>query len=133
MRRLLCIALLLASCAAEPTAGRDEGAPIEAAEPSDDGPQRYDTLEAIARDIGCTDLEDVGTGGNAGLREFGVCMLSPHNLDLYLISDRSWNYLTEDFDAVVGSGWIVVCPTGPRAAGRVHAAIGGKLTTPAEA
>ena len=120
---LIAASLVLASCASDPSTG---GTGAQTSSPS--APSRYETLEAIANDIGCTDLQNVGTGNNAGLREFGVCRLGPHNIDIYLISDPSWNYLAEEFDAVSGPGWIVVCPTGEKAAKLVHAEIGGTLS-----
>ena len=120
---LIAASLVLASCASD-----TEPSGTSPAESPPSAPSRYETLEAIANDIGCTDLQNVGTGNNPGLREFGVCQLGPHNIDIYLISDPSWNYLADEFDAVSGPGWIVVCPTGEKAANLVHAEIGGTLS-----
>lgn len=122
MRTILVAALLLTSCASTPEA-RSTGAPA-----TTKGAWDYESLDEIADAIGCTDLQDVGTGGNAGLRAFGVCHLDGHNLDVYLVSDHSWDHLKQQFHTVSGSGWIVVCPTGARAARLVHREIGGEIS-----
>jgi hypothetical protein len=93
-------------------------------------PRRYETLAEVGRDLDC-EVRDVGTGGNAGLSAFGVCDVGEDNVDIYLTSQRGlWEHIAEDFPSVIGPNWIVVCPTGPPAARRVHAKLGGRLVIP---
>ena len=102
---------------------------------SSEGPlpegRRYASLDEVGDALGCQ-VEDVGTGGNAGLAAFGVCHVAGDNVDVYLTSDRGlWEHLAEQFPSVLGPNWIIVCPTGAEAARRVHARLGGTLEIPA--
>jgi hypothetical protein len=126
-------ALLPASCASDPASPVAAATP--APSPSTDGPRprppRFETLEAAAEAIGCPDVRDVGTGGNPGLRAFGVCNIGRDNIDIYLTSQRSlWENIAEQVPSVLGPGWIIVTPTGEKAARHVQSLVGGELRGP---
>lgn len=94
-------------------------------------PGGFATLEDAAAAFDCTDVRDIGTGGNPGLAAFGVCQIGRHNIDVYLTTDRSaWEHVAEEFPAVLGPNWVIVCPTGVKAARIVHDRIGGELRIP---
>jgi hypothetical protein len=120
----IAVALLLAGC------GGEEAGPPEAA-PSSAAPGAYESLEEIAAAFDCKDVQDVGTGGNAGLAAFGVCHIGRHNIDIYLTSVRTqWEHLAEQFPSVLGPNYVIVCPTGAKAARIVHERLGGELKIP---
>ena len=91
-------------------------------------PARLETLESAFDAIDCTKRDStIGTGGNPGLRDFGVCYVGEHNIDIYLVSDQSWEYILEQFPGVAGPGWVIVTPTGEEAARYVHGKVGGDI------
>lgn len=121
----VCAAVLLSGCSGEPAPERPA-----AATPSP-LPGEYGSLEEIAAAFGCEDVHDVGTGGNPGLTAFGVCHIRRHNIDIYMVSDVGlWEHIAEQFPSVVGESWIIVCPTGAKAARIVHERLGGELRIP---
>lgn len=125
--------LLLASCGGEPAP--PEPAAVSTTLPPNAGPapepRPFETLEEVASAIGCTDLEDLGNGGNTGLRTQGVCYVGVHNVDVYLTSERKpWERIAQQFPSVFGPQWIVVTPTGPDAARYVQGRIGGRVVLP---
>lgn len=137
---IIALAPLLPACAAEsvepPATVATTSPPTSspAAVPTQGPPpqaRRYKTLQEVADAIGCTDLEDLGTGGNAGLRAFGICNLGEHNIDIWLVTDSSWrSQLAADAAIVYGPGWIVTCPTGKEAAREVRRRVGGTVSIP---
>ena len=125
---LFILVALLGACSEAPPlkAERTPGFPRIRVAPEE--PKRYRSLEAIAQEIGCTDLEELGTGNNEGLKDFGVCYFGRHNIDIYLVSRMAlWQDVAQQFTSVKGPGWIVVCPTGDEAALYVQGAIGGEV------
>lgn len=128
---LMALALVAAACGGDDAAA--PAAPSAApGTPSPSGTQAYDTLEELAAAFDCKDVQDVGTGsGNPGLSAFGICHIGRHNIDIYMTSDRgAWEHLAEQFPSVLGPSWIIVCPTGAKAARIVHARLGGELRIP---
>lgn len=133
---ILLTAPLLPACSAETAVPGPEPSPVDTALPSVHGPppkaKPYDSLTEIAAAFDCTKLEDLGNGGNVGLRTQGVCYVGFHNVDIYLTSDREpWERIAEQFPSVFGPQWIVVTPTGEGAARYVQSKIGGRLALPA--
>lgn len=119
---LVVLGLLAGACGGDEAAGP---------QPSPTGPQSFDSLQEAAAAFDCSDVRDVGTGGNAGLKAFGVCHIGRANIDIYLTTDRSlWEHIAEQFPAVLGPNWVIVCPTGPKAARIVHERLGGELKIP---
>ena len=120
-------ALLLVACG-----GDDAGPPSPTpGSASSTGPGGYGSLEEIADAFDCKDVQDVGTGGNAGLAAFGVCHIGRHNIDIYLTTARGqWEHLAAQFPSVLGPNYIIVCPTGAKAARIVHERLGGELRIP---
>lgn len=119
------LVLVAAACG-----GDDAEDPAEPAGPAPGEAQPYGSLDEVGDALGCK-VQDVGTGGNAGLKAFGVCNLGRHNVDIYLTSQRGlWEHLADQFPSVLGPNWIVVCPTGPEAARLVHDELGGTLEIP---
>lgn len=99
--------------------------------PATASPARYETLDEIAAAFDCDDLQDIGTGGNPGLTSFGICRIGVDNFDIYMTSNRGqWEHIADQFPSVLGPDWIVVCPTGPKAARLVHERLGGELRIP---
>lgn len=97
--RWLLIVVLLVSCASEPTSSPRPGETLAT----------FATFQDAAEAIGCTQRKEVGTGGNPGLRAFGICEIDGQNLDIYLIEEGAgWEYLANDFMSVKGPGWIVI-------------------------
>lgn len=120
-------ALTLTSCMGGETAAPEDGTPA----PGASGGLAYDSLEEIAAAFGCEKLQDVGTGGNQGLTAFGICYLGDDNIDIYMTSQRGlWEHLAAQFPSVLGPNWIIVCPTGAKAARLVHERLGGTLKIP---
>lgn len=85
-------------------------------------------MDAIVDALGCSRFDDIGTGGNSGLRAFGTCFLGDANVDIYLTSDGSWDHIVGTFPTVSGPGWIVVCTRGEDDARLVQSLIGGRFT-----
>ena len=127
----LVVALAAAACGGE---GDDRAAApstTPSASPTAVAPGQYDTLQELADAFDCKDLQDVGTGGNAGLVAFGICRIGRHNIDIYLTSQRGlWEHLANQFSSVLGPNFVIVCPTGPKAARIVHERLGGDLRIP---
>ncbi len=120
--------LFTTGCSGEPAPERPA-----AATPSPSIPGEYGSLEEIAAAFGCEDVQDVGTGGNPGLTAFGVCHIGRHNIDIYMTSSVvQWEHIAEQFPSVVGESWIIVCPTGAKAARIVHERLGGDLRIPGD-
>lgn len=118
---LLC--LVLAGCSG------DDSAP--AAATPEPAAVRYDSLEAVAEAADCTKLVDVGTGGNAGLEEFGVCYVGSANIDIYLTSQRGlWEHIGDQFPSVLGPNWVIVSPSGVEGALIIQERLGGELKLP---
>lgn len=93
--------------------------------------ERYESLEEVARAADCKGLQDVGTGNNAGLKQFGVCYVGSANVDIYLTSQRGyWEHLADQFPSVIGPNWVIVSPTGPEGARLIHERLGGELKVP---
>ena len=93
--------------------------------------QRYASLEEVARAAGCKGLQDVGTGNNAGLKQFGICYVGRANIDIYLTSQRAlWEHLADQFPSVIGPNWVIVSPSGAEGARVVHEKLGGELKIP---
>ena len=126
---ILVAILLLVACSGSPP---DDGeiAPSPSVPSGPPEARSYSGLEEIAEAIGCEGVRDVGTGGNPGLSAFGICSLGRHNLDIYMVTDNSWDNSFPDFPNVRGPGWMIVCPTGEKAARLVQNAIGGELRLP---
>ena len=126
--RALALTLSLAAGCAAGDTGPLVPTPSGTASPS---PARYETLEEIAAAFGCEKLQDVGTGENAGLTAFGICYVGRHNVDIYMTSNRgAWEHLADEFPSVLGPNWIVVCPTGAKAARIVQRRLDGELRVP---
>jgi hypothetical protein len=123
----LAVAVAFTACGGDGGDGRSAGGPTPT-------PAPFEAVEELAASMRCEDVQDVGTGGNAGLSAFGVCHIGRHNVDIYVTSDRAqWEHLAEQFPSVLGPGWIVVCPTGAKAARIVHDRLGGELRIPGRA
>lgn len=119
---LLC--LVLAGCSG------DDPAPA-ASPPEPDRGVSYDSLEAVAEAADCTKLQDIGTGGNAGLAEFGVCYVGSANIDIYLTTQRGlWEHLGDQFPSVLGPNWVIVSPSGIEGARIIQERLGGELKVP---
>ncbi len=118
------VCLVLAGCSG------DEPAPAEPT-PEPAAGVRYDSLEAVAEAADCTKLVDVGTGGNAGLAEFGVCYVGSANIDIYLTTQRGlWEHLGDQFPSVLGPNWVIVSPSGVEGALIIQERLGGELKLP---
>lgn len=108
----------------------DDPAPAVAASP---GPvaEAFANLEEAAAAIGCDAYRDVGTGGNAGLEQFGVCNIGSANIDIYLTSQRNlWESLADQFPTVLGPNWVIVSPSTAEGARLIHERVGGELVIP---
>jgi hypothetical protein len=120
---------LLVAIAVTACSGDDSG---RAAQPSGDGGAAYESLDEVVDAVGCKGFMDVGTGGNAGLEEFGVCNVGSANIDIYLTSQRGlWEHLADQFPSVLGPNWIIVSPSGVEGARVVRDRLGGELRLPA--
>lgn len=129
----LVVALAAAACGGEGDDGAGAPSTTPSASPTAAAPEpgQYDTLQELADAFDCKDLQDVGTGGNAGLVAFGICRIGRHNIDIYLTSQRGlWEHLANQFSSVLGPNFVIVCPTGPKAARIVHERLGGDLRIP---
>ena len=128
---------LLAACGGPSAEPSSEAAvdptpsPLVAPDGPPPEPRRYETVQEAAAALGCSDLEDLGNGGNAGLRTQGVCHIGHRNFDIYLTSQRDlWEHIAAQFPSVFGPGWIVVSPTGEEGARYAQGMLGGDLALP---
>ena len=94
----------------------------------------YETLAEVAEAADCGKLQDIGTGGNPGLKAFGVCYVGSANVDIYLTSQRNlWEHLADQFPAVLGPNWVILSPSGGEGARVIHERLGGELKIPPSA
>ena len=120
------LALLLGAC-------DGDDPPDRAASPAQEtrAGKTYGSLEEVAAAADCAGLQDVGTGNNAGLKEFGICHVGSANIDIYLTSQRGlWEHIADQFPSVIGPNWVIVSPSGAEGARVIHERLGGELKIP---
>ena len=123
-------ALVLIGASLGACADDEPAAPAPTAAAADDA-LAYETLAEVAEAADCGKLQDIGTGGNAGLKAFGVCYVGSANIDIYLTSQRNlWEHLADQFPAVLGPNWVILSPSGPEGARVIHERLGGELKIP---